>query len=148
MLNVNFPEPSFRIRGQEGAEEIFDALRKKWIRLTPEEWVRQNLVAWLQVEVKIPAAFIAIEKTLQIGDKTRRFDLLAYNQQHQPWMLVECKAMDVPLSEKVLQQALSMFSVVPASYVLISNGQQTMGWHAEEGHYKVLEALPSFENWQ
>jgi hypothetical protein len=84
---------------------------------------------------------------LQIGDKTRRFDLLVYNQQHQPHLLVECKAMDVPLSEKVLQQALSMFSVVPASFVLISNGQQTMGWYASGGHYEALEALPSFENW-
>lgn len=148
MLNVNFPEPSFRIRQLEGAEEIFDALRRKWIRLTPEEWVRQNLVAWLQAEVKIPAAFIAIEKTLQIGDKTRRFDVMAYNQQHQPHLLVECKAMDIPLSEKVLQQALSMFSVVPASFVLISNGHHTMGWSASGGRYQALEALPSFEFWQ
>jgi hypothetical protein len=148
MLNVSFPEPSFRIRRQEGAEEIFDPLRKKWIRLTPEEWVRQNLAAWLQSEIKVPAAFIAVEKTLQIGDKTRRFDLLVYNQLHQPHLLVECKAMEVSLSEKVLQQALSMFSVVPASFVLISNGHQTMGWSASGGRYVALEALPSFETWQ
>lgn len=147
MLNVNFPEPSFRMRQQEGAEEIFDPLRRKWIRLTPEEWVRQNLVAWLQAEVKIPAAFIAVEKTLLIGDKTRRFDLLAYNKQHQPHLLVECKAMDVALSEKVLQQALSMFSVVPATFVLISNGRETLGWSASGGNYQVLESLPLFDTW-
>ena len=142
MLEVRFPEPDFRIRTTAGVEEIFDALRRKWVVLTPEEWVRQNMVRWLTNTQGIPDALIGIEKALRIGDKLRRFDILVFNRHHQPWLLVECKAMEVPLSQKVLQQALSMFSVVPARLVAITNGHHTYAWEAGAGGYRSLDQLP------
>jgi hypothetical protein len=145
MLEVHFPEPDFQIRNAAGTDEIFDALRRKWVVLTPEEWVRQNMVRWLTHVQGIPGALIGIEKALPVGDKLRRFDILVFNRRHQPWLLVECKAMEVPLSGKVLQQALSMFSVVPARLVAITNGHHTYAWQSGDTGYQPLEQLPPLE---
>lgn len=148
MLSVQFPVTDFRIRRGEETDLIFDPIRRKWVVLTPEEWVRQNMIQWLVQVHRIPAAFIAVEKAIGIGEKLRRFDILVYNRQHQPWLLVECKSLDVHLSEKVLQQALSMFSVMPAKLVLITNGSFTYAWQAGSGVYSLLEAMPGFDSWQ
>jgi len=86
------------MREGAGGTEIFDALRKRWVKLSPEEWVRQNMVQYLLEEKSYPAALIGVEKEIKLGSLRKRFDLLVYDRAHQPWMLLECKAMEVPLS--------------------------------------------------
>jgi hypothetical protein len=122
MVDLVFPEPEFKIRQLEGRAEIFDAIRSKWIVLGPEEWVRQNFIQWMVKRNGIPLASIAVEKTLKLGEQTRRFDVLVYDEQTQPWMMVECKSMDVKLDGSTLMQILSYHLAIPVEYLVITNG--------------------------
>ena len=103
MIIINYPEQDFRIKKEEGKESIFDKLRKKWIILTPEEWVRQNFIKYLIEDKKYPSSLIATEKELRLGELKKRFDILVYDKNHKPWLMVECKSMEVKLDEAVLQ---------------------------------------------
>jgi hypothetical protein len=125
MIRVEFPEPDFRARMQAGREEIFDRFRKTWVRLTPEEWVRQNVLRWLTDVSGYPAAMIAVEKELTVGVMRKRFDVLVYGPGHEAWMLVECKAPSVPLTEQTLMQVLRYNMKLKASYLLVTNGHAT-----------------------
>ena len=144
MLTVQYPEPEFRIRKEEGREQVFDRFRKKWVTLTPEEWVRQNFVAYLTQVLKYPESLLAIEKEIKLGELNKRFDILIYNREHQPWLMVECKAPEVNLSEDVLQQVLRYSITLPVTYLLITNGSYTMGWKRENGQLQPLTGMPVF----
>lgn len=123
---------------------IFDPVRRRWLLLTPEEWVRQNFVNFLLRQQGYPATLIALEKQIRLGEMTKRFDILVYDPAHQPWLMVECKAPTVSLTEDTLQQVLRYQMVLPVSYLLISNGQQTMGWQKVGKELMLLEAMPEF----
>lgn len=144
MVIVNYPEPAFRLKKEEGREFIFDQLRKKWILLTPEEWVRQNFVQYLLQVKKIPAALIAIEKEIQLGELRKRFDILVYSKDHQPWLMVECKSMDVKLDNTVLEQLLRYNVSMPVSYLVVTNGTDCFAWQRKEGTLLQMEEIPDF----
>ena len=78
MLVINYPEPNFRIKTEDGKEYIFDSFRKKWLLLTPEEWVRQNFVQYLTQVMHYPASLVALEKEIWLGELKKRFDILVY----------------------------------------------------------------------
>src|SRR5215510_4005408 len=122
MLTIKYPEPDFRIKKENDKDWLFDPIRKKWLVLTPEEWVRQNFVQYLIQVKKYPAALIAQEKLIQVGELKKRFDILVYNDHHQPLMMVECKAPSVPLTETVLHQLLRYHIAVPTGLLVITNG--------------------------
>jgi hypothetical protein len=145
MLSIQFPPPTFRIRQRErdGADEIFDNNRKRWLLLTPEEWVRQNFVAYLVKEKKIPASLIGLEKELKVGELRKRFDIVVFKNDGQPWLLVECKAMDVQLSERTITQTLSYLSGMACNYAVITNGQFTYGWNVTDG-FSQLAVFPDY----
>lgn len=145
MIKVEFPPPTFRIKEEEAKEVIFDDLRKQWVRLTPEEWVRQNLIQYMLQVKQYPAAFIGIEKEIALGELKKRFDLLVFDRNHQPWMMIECKAMDVELTEKVLEQIIRYNMSVPVSYLVISNGTYTYAWVKEKNRLISLTELPVFD---
>lgn len=142
MINVAFPPPQFRMKTKEGKPYIFDAIRKTWLLLTEEEWVRQNMVAYLTVVLAYPKEALALEKEIRVNGLKKRFDILVYGRDHQPWMLLECKAPQVSLSETVLQQALRYHIVVPASFIVLTNGLHTLAWQKEAGQLHPLERLP------
>jgi hypothetical protein len=144
MISLAFPEPDFRVRQVAKGEEIFDALRRKWLLLTPEEWVRQNLVAYLTQVQKIPPALIALERMLKVGELNKRFDLVVYKPDMQPWLLAECKAMHTPLSEKTISQAISYCSVAQVKYMLITNGHYTYLWQLANPAPAMLSVFPDF----
>ncbi len=143
MVPIAYPAPSFKIEKREGREYIFDVLRKKWIVLTPEEWVRQNFVQYLLQVKKYPSSLMAVEKEIKLGELNKRFDILVYNRQHTPWMMVECKAMEINLDEAVLQQVLRYNIGVPVDYLIITNGSLCMGWQRNDGQLKPLTELPA-----
>jgi len=145
MIVINFPEPGFRIKKENGKEYIFDALRKKWLVLTPEEWVRQNFVQYLLQVKKYPASLIAIEKEIQLGELKKRFDILIYNLSHEPWMMIECKAAGIKLDDSVVQQALRYNLSVPVNYIVISNGNQTYAWEKKDGELHILSSMPGYK---
>ena len=119
-------------------------MRKKWLLLTEEEWVRQNFVQFLLAEMQYPITLIALEKMIILNGLKKRFDVLVYDNMHQPWMLVECKAPQVLLSDDVLQQVLRYNMAVPVPFLVITNGNSTFGWQREHGVLKKLDVLPPF----
>jgi len=142
MVKINYPEPDFRIKKEAGKEFIFDALRKKWLLLTPEEWVRQNFVQYLIRVKNYPATLIALEKGIQLGELKKRFDILIYDTAHQPWMMIECKATEVKLDDAVLQQALRYNISVPVLFIIITNGNLTYGWQRNNNGLNLIEEIP------
>lgn len=103
-------------------------IRKKWVVLTPEEWVRQNFLLYLTEILQFPASLIAVEKQLVLGEVKKRFDIVVYDNQAQPLVLVECKEMNVTLSESVLLQALHYFKAVQSRFMVITNGNHTIAY--------------------
>jgi hypothetical protein len=142
MIEVQFPEPGFRLKQEEGKHYIFDVIRKSWLVLTDEEWVRQNFVAYLISGLKYPSSLIALEKEIVLNGLKKRFDILVYNKDHQPWMMVECKSHEIPLTPSVLDQALRYNMSVPVDYLVITNGKNTMGW--QKSPLTELHQLPMF----
>lgn len=142
MIKIAYPPHPFRIREEEGRETIFDEVRKCWTRLTPEEWVRQNFLQYLIQVKKYPATLIAVEKELMLGEMKKRFDILVYNGDHQPWMMVECKAMHVPLNDKVLQQILRYNMSIPVSFLVITNGSYVACLQRGAAGLEILGELP------
>lgn len=145
MMNLPFPPPDFNIKKEGEKRFIFDGIRKTWLLLTEEEWVRQNVVAYLIKTLDYPASLIALEKEIYLNDLKKRFDILVYDKEHKPWMLVECKAPRVLVSEDVLQQVLRYNISVPVKYIVITNGDVTTGWEKQGGQLKLLEYLPAFQ---
>lgn len=144
MIKISYPSYFFKIETREGKEYIFDPLRKKWIRLTPEEWVRQNFLQYLLQVMNYPASLIAIEKEIQMGELKKRFDILVYKNDH-PWLLIECKEMNTPIDEVVMQQLLRYQTVVQASYLIVTNGNDTRGIGRENDQLITLNTIPVYQ---
>jgi hypothetical protein len=142
MIVVHYPKPDFKIKNEGEKKIIFDPLRKKWIILTPEEWVRQNFVQYLLQGKKYPAALIALEKEIQLGELKKRFDVLVYDSGHRPWMLIECKAMDVKLDDAVLEQVIRYHAAVPVSHLIITNGANCFGFSKKAGTLVPISEMP------
>ena len=145
MININYPQPAFRIKKEDNREFIFDVLRKKWLLLTPEEWVRQNFVQHLIIGKNYPPTVIAMEKEIQLGELKKRFDVLVYSSNHQPWMMIECKAAEIKMNETVLQQVLRYNLSVPVSFIIITNGNITHGWERKDNDIHLIEELPDWK---
>lgn len=139
---INYPEPDFRLKKENERELIFDTIRKRWVVLTPEEWVRQNFINYLIKSENYPSALIAVEKELMLGERKKRFDILLYDMQHQPWMMIECKSMDVQLNDEVLQQLLRYHISIPTRYLLITNGNNCYGWKKSNNQLESISSFP------
>src|ERR1043165_7685666 len=127
MLQLPLLDISLRTRNGESALEIWDPVRKLWVMVTPEEHVRQLLLAYLINQMNYPSALMAIERGLTFGHTTLRFDIVVYHRDTQlPWMLIECKSPQVPVTDEVLQQVLTYHTKIPeCSYWLLTNGHQS-----------------------
>ena len=143
MLKIDFPAPSFNIKTTNEKDYIFDIVRKKWILLTPEEWVRQNIVAYLIQTLQYPAALLAIEKEISVNGLKRRCDIVVYAN-NTPWMIIECKEPEVALNEKVLTQILHYNITLDVPYLIISNGNYSYGWFIEGGKPVTLNEFPKY----
>jgi hypothetical protein len=110
-----------RLKKHAGGMQIFDIIRKKWLVLTPEEWVRQHLLNYLVTQIRIPASIISVEKELVLNDLKKRYDIVVYKQL-KPWLIVECKAPYIALDKLVIEQALRYNLTVKAELLMISNG--------------------------
>ena len=141
---VDFPEPGFRLKKENNVEYIFDNIRKQWLVLNEEEWVRQNFIQYLAQILHYPVSFIAVEKEIMLGELKKRFDILIYNKDHWPWMMVECKARTINLSEAVLQQVLRYNISIPVPYLVITNGNFTYGWEKKGIDLELIQQMPSW----
>lgn len=145
MLQIDYPEPQFRLKKDGDKEFIFDPIRKKWLLLTTEEWVRQNFVQYLIQIKKYPATLIALEKVITLVDLKKRFDILVYDNDHKPWMMIECKSPSVELSETTLHQLLRYHISVPAGFLIITNGNSAYGWQKMGNELKLINDLPEWK---
>ena len=144
MIKIEYPTYDFKIRKEQNTEYIFDPFRKRWLILTPEEWVRQNFLQYI-VEVKnYPASLIAIEKEIYLGELKKRCDVVIYNRQTLPWMIIECKEMNETLNSKVLDQILRYHIALPAIYLVVTNGTYCFGFEKKRGQFYEIDELPEY----
>lgn len=108
MENLSFPPFDYRLKRQGDTPFIYDVIRRRFVTLTPEEWVRQHLVHYLIRHKACPSGLIALEKEIDLYGRPQRFDVVVYSRQGNPWLLVECKAPSVPLTSRVFDQAFQI----------------------------------------
>lgn len=123
-------------------EQVFCTWRRRFVRMTPEEWVRQQVLGTLEKRYHYPHSLIAVEVPIGVGKLSKRCDAVVYNQQMQPIMLLEFKAETVPLTQKVLDQAAVYNQTLQVPYLLLSNGRQTIVVHVFPNQYEYLNQIP------
>ncbi len=143
---LNFPDYPFNIQRVDDKLMIFDQLRKKFIRLTEEEWVRQHMVSYLIRERKIPAGLIRIESGLKYEKLKKRTDILVYNRKGLPYLVIECKSTKIVISQEVVFQAGIYAKSLQVLYIGVTNGLNHFFWKVdhEEGKTYILSEFPEF----
>jgi hypothetical protein len=143
---LNFPEYIFRFKKNEkGDIMIFDTIRKKFIVLTPEEWVRQHLIRYLVEEKKYPQSLVSVEKSLKLNNTQKRTDLRIYNQKKELIVLAECKSYAISISQKTIEQALRYELSLQSQLIVLSNGLMHYCFQKNnEGKFNALQTLPEY----
>jgi len=144
MQKLNFPAYEFQLKKQTDKVYIFDIIRKKFVVLTPEEWVRQHTLRYLIEEKKYPQNLIAVEKQLKINQTKRRFDIVVFNKNMQPEILVECKAPNIKITQITFDQANQYNWLLKAPYLFLTNGLKhyICQINFDENNYRFLPELP------
>lgn len=147
MQALNLPPYNISVRQRGGRNEIFDVIRRKYVALTPEEWVRQHFVHYLTEHKNYPLSLLANEIQLHIGTKTVRADSVLYDHQGKPKMIVEYKAPKIPLTQKVFDQISVYNLLLHVDYLVVSNGLQTYACKMDYDHqkYLFLKEIPDYE---
>ncbi|WP_395076550.1 type I restriction enzyme HsdR N-terminal domain-containing protein [Flavobacterium sp.] len=147
MQQLNFPNFVFRFKNSENKVAIFDEIRKKFMILTPEEWVRQNVVRFLLEEKKYPKSLINVEKALKINGLTKRYDVVVFNNDGSILVLIECKAPEIKISQTTFDQIARYNLTLKAEYLMVTNGLKhyfcKMDFENEK--YQFLENFPEFQ---
>jgi type I site-specific restriction endonuclease len=143
---TNNLESRFKFKEIEGKQHIYDTLRNKYILLTPEEWVRQNMLWSLINELKYPKSLIKLEGGLSYNKLQKRTDIVVFDRTGKPFLLVECKAQEVPIDQKVVEQASRYNLIHKAPYICVTNGVKTFCFHIDFENNKTiqLKQLPDF----
>jgi hypothetical protein len=147
MQHLNLPEFDFRTKiNDKGKTEIFDSIRKKWLLLTPEEWVRQYFVNFLIEHKKFPASLMAIEKGLKVNNLAKRTDIVQYNRQGKPIVIVECKAPNIKITEDTFAQAAMYNLQMKVDYLIMTNGITHFCCKIDNATHKLqyLKDVPMF----
>ena len=148
MIQLNLPPYQLRVRETNGRKQILDILRRKYVALTPEEWVRQHFIHYLIDHKGYPAPLLANEVPLQVGEKKVRADSVLYDNQLRPRMIIEYKAPTIPLTQKVFEQISVYNLLLHVDYLIISNGIDTYIWKMDYDNqtYTFLEAKPHYQD--
>ena len=146
MNSLNLPSYEARLRSVSGRRQIFDILRKKYVSLTPEEWVRQHFIHYLIEHLGYPAMLMANEVQLQIGDKRVRADSVLYDRRLAPRMIMEYKAPDIALTQKVFDQISAYNLLLRVDYLVVTNGLDTYACKMdyERGSYSFMTSIPTY----
>lgn len=146
MESLNLPTYLFRLKEDKGKKYIFDEIRRRFVLLTPEEWVRQHVVHFLVTLKNFPQSLISIEKGFSHNRRKQRFDLLVYDRKGIPLMLVECKAPAVEINQLAFDQAGRYNNKYKASFLLITNGikHYCCQIHSTNRQYRFLQDIPDF----
>ncbi|MDL2323486.1 type I restriction enzyme HsdR N-terminal domain-containing protein [Bacteroidales bacterium OttesenSCG-928-A17] len=142
MFDLNLPPADLKIRNQEGKEYVFDPLRKQYVRLTPEEFVRQRFVSYLLSHKNYPSGRLANEVQISLGNVTKRCDTILYDDFLQPLMIIEYKAPSVCINQKTFDQIARYNMSLNVPWLIISNGIQHFCCRIEKGEVIFAEEIP------
>ena len=145
-MEINLPPYEIKLREQNGRRQIFDFLRRLYVSLTPEEWVRQHFVHFLIEQKGYPKGLLANEVEQKIGDKKLRCDTLLYNKELRPRMIIEYKAPEIAITQRVFNQITVYNFLLHVDYLIVSNGRQhyCCRMDYEKGEYTFLQDIPHY----
>jgi hypothetical protein len=146
MQKLNLPAYQFNIKIVDSKKYIFDFVRKKFVLLTPEEWVRQNFIMYLIHSKKYPGSLMSVERQIKLYGKLFRFDLLIYNKKGDPFMIAEFKSPAVPVTQETFDQVVRYNMALKVDFVLVSNGMQHFICQIDykTNSYKFLREVPFY----
>ena len=146
MQQLHFPYYNFRFKNSENKVSIFDEIRKKFIILTPEEWVRQHVVQFLMLEKKYPKSLINVEKVLKVNDLRKRYDVVVFNPDGTIFILVECKAPEIKIAQTTFDQIARYNLTLKATYLMVTNGlnHYFCQMDFENEKYQFLQDVPEY----
>ena len=146
MEQLNLPPYDVRLKSENGRQQIFDVLRRRYVALTPEEWVRQHFVHFLLEHKGYPKGLLCNEMELKVGEKKLRCDTLLYNKALQPQMIIEYKAESITITEKVITQIMTYNMLLHVDYLIVSNGNTHLCMHydTEKKSWEYLSDIPLY----
>lgn len=147
MVTLNLPSFAYKVQKVQGKALIFDMIRKKYVALTPEEWVRQHLLHFLIDHLSYPKALIRVEGGMKYNSLAKRTDVVVFDREGKPLLIVECKSFKVPINQKVFEQSSIYNGTLQASYLLISNGIDHYCCRIDHQtkSFAFLDTLPRYE---
>ncbi|TDE27204.1 type I restriction enzyme HsdR N-terminal domain-containing protein [Flavobacterium ranwuense] len=148
MQKLNFQLYNFRFKNSENKVSIFDEIRKKFIILTPEEWVRQHVVQFLLEEKKYPKSLINVEKVLKVNGLRKRYDVVVFNSDGSIFILIECKAPEVKIAQATFDQIARYNMTMKSEFLMVTNGlnHYFCQMDFENEKYVFLENLPNYNS--
>ena len=148
MLQLNLPAYQFRIKQEEKNFSIWDSVRNKYVKLTPEEWVRQNFLEFFVQEKHFPKALLAVEQQLILNGMKKRCDAVFYNRQRKPEIILEFKTPSVEITQAVFDQVAVYNSKLKVKYFILSNGMvhYFCKVDTENAQYEIFKEIPTFES--
>ena len=146
MQNLNLPGIDLRIRNSVEKREVFDVIRKKFVSLTQEEWVRQHFLHYLINQKNVPASLIGVEKQIKFNRLKKRFDIVVFGKRGNPILIVECKAPEVSISQDVFHQIALYNMTLKVSYLLVTNGLEHFACYIDhdKSTYSFLKEIPDY----
>lgn len=146
MYSLNLPSYDAKIRKNGSLMEIYDPLRRKFIALTPEEWVRQHFVNWLISDKEYPTSLMANEAGIKLNSLTRRCDTVVYDQHLDPLMIIEYKESNISITQDVFDQVVRYNTVLKVPYIVVSNGvnHYCCKMNYEKQSYDFLTDIPNY----
>ncbi|MGY3795366.1 type I restriction enzyme HsdR N-terminal domain-containing protein [Aquimarina sp. 433] len=147
MQKLNFPAYQFRFKSSENKISIFDRIRKKFIILNPEEWVRQHTIQYLIENKKYPESLINVEKLIKVNDLNKRYDIIIFNPDGSIYLIIECKSPTVKITQHVFDQIARYNLALNAEYLMITNGMNHYYCQLDyvEKRYSFLKDIPDYK---
>jgi hypothetical protein len=142
--HLNFPDFSFKVRDLGQSKQIFDSVRRRFVALTPEEWVRQNLIQFMVQVYNYPESLMAVEKIVKVNGLSQRADVVVYGRNGLPWLIAECKAPSVKISQDTFLQAARYNFSLNVSHLLLTNGHEHYCLKRSDEQFDFMESLPDF----
>ena len=143
---LNLPPGNVRLRPSTRGNEIYDPLRKKWLLLTPEEWVRQHFTSYLRTDLSYPVSLMANEIAIKLNNTSKRCATVVYDRHGQPIMIIEYKAPSIALTQDVFNQIARYSLALKVKYLIVSNGLRhyCCALDSETRHYRFLQEIPCY----
>ena len=144
MIKISYPQKKPLIKTSEGKDLVYCLVRKRWMQLTPEEWVRQNFLLYLIEVLSYPGSLIGVERQFEFLDMKKRFDIVVHDRKGAPFMIIECKEMNQRLSDAVLSQVLRYNVQLRARYIVVTNGSYCAAFEQIGTAINAIDELPLF----